>query len=503
MGGRVGLILGVLLAAAPAAARAQDSVAATLRPFIASATLPLARWPDFSPHAEAVARLYASRADALLWIDRGRPTPAAHEAMTALGSAGAHGLDPGDYDAATLGRLAATLRSGRPAADLAGFDLLLTVDLLRLVDDLRSGRLADEPYARPRRTGSRVDLAAVLSEALRADTVARLVAASAPPLTQYHNLQRLLALYSRLAADTTLGPVETAGPVRPGDRFSQVTMLRRRLRALRDLPEHAADTAAVYGAADAAGVRRFQRRHGLASDGILGEATLSALNTPLSLRVRQIELAMERLRWLPPLEGRRFLVVNIPAFALFAFDSTGGSGSPSRWMKVVVGKAVNTRTPMLYAEMRAVEFRPSWNVPRSILVKELLPVLRRQPRYLRAHDMELVGADGRPLGDQVTAEVMRRLSRGELRVRQRPGPHNALGLVKFDFPNPEAVYLHGTPDSLLFSRPRRDFSHGCIRVEDPIGLAQWVLHDRPEWTRAEIERAVAGRSSHRVVLARP
>jgi murein L,D-transpeptidase YcbB/YkuD len=499
---RVTLAVGVLLAVAAPAARAQDSVAAVLRPLIAAARLPLARWPDFSRYAETVARLYASRADAPLWLDGRRPTAAADDALLALAGAEAHGLEPGDYDAAALDRLAAALPAGRSGVDLARFDLLLTVDLLRLLDDLRSGRMPDAPYGRARETG-RADLAAMLSEALQADTVAGLVAAAAPRLTQYRNLQRMLARYRRLAADSTLEPVPVTGVVRPGDRFAGASALRRRLAALGDLGEITADTAAMYGAADVEAVHRFQLRHGLPSDGVLGGATVVALNTPLSARVRQIELAMERVRWLPSLTGRRFLVVNVPAFALFAFDSTGGAGTPSRWMKVVVGKAVDTRTPMLYAELRSVEFRPYWNVPRSILVGELLPLLRRRPDYLRAHEMELVGADGRPLGDQVTAAVLRLLSRGELRVRQRPGPHNALGLVKFDFPNPASVYLHGTPDSLLFSRPRRDFSHGCIRVADPVGLAEWVLHDRPEWSRAEITRAMAGPGSRRVALARP
>jgi L,D-transpeptidase YcbB len=501
VGGRAVLVLGALLVAGPTAVPAQDSLAATLRPLIASATLPLARWPDFSGHSEVVARLYASRADAPLWLDRGRPTAAAQEALTALAGASAHGLDPGDYDAATLNRLAVAVPSRRSAADLARFDLLLTVDLLRLLDDLRSGRLAGEPYARALK--DRADLAAMLSQALGADTVAKLVAASAPRLTQYHNLQRMLALYRRLATDSTLGPVPATGPVRPGDLFPQAPVLRRRLRAMGDFREETADTAAAYLPADAAAVRRLQRRHGLMPDGILGTATLAALNTPFDRRVRQIELALERLRWLPPLAGRRSLVVNVPAFALFAFDSTGGPGLPSRWMKVVVGKAVDTRTPMLYAEMRAVEFRPYWNVPRSILVNELLPTLRRDPDYLRAHRMELVSVDSLPIGDEVTPAVLRRLSRGELRVRQRPGPRNALGLVKFDFPNTEGVTLHGTPDTLLFSQARRDFSHGCIRVEDPAGLAEWVLRDRPGWKRSEIERAMAGSASRRVSLPRP
>jgi L,D-transpeptidase YcbB len=495
-------LLLALLSLAPSAVQAQDSVAAAVRPLVAAGTLPMARWPDYSRYTDPVVRLYASRADAPLWLEGGRPSTAASEALAALAGADAHGLDPADYDAKTLARLAQGIALGH-AADQARFDLLLTVDLLRLLDDLESGRVARKPYARAGPDSGRPDLADALSGALRADTVARLVAASAPRLTQYRNLQRQLVLYRRLAADPTLAPVETTGPVRAGEPFPEVQTLRRRLRATGDLGEVVEDTSPIYGSGDAAAVRRFQLRHGLLPDGILGGATLSAVNVPFSHRVRQIELALERLRWLPPLAGGRFLVVNIPAFALFAFDSAGGAGAPSRWMRVVVGKAVDTRTPMLYAEMRAVEFRPYWNVPRSILLKELLPVLRRHPGYLRAHDMELVAANGRALGDAVTPDALRRLSRGELRVRQRPGPHNALGQVKFDFPNPASIYLHGTPDSLLFSLARRDFSHGCIRVADPVGLAAWVLRGRPEWGRGEIERAMANPGSRRVPLSPP
>jgi murein L,D-transpeptidase YcbB/YkuD len=501
--GRAALLLCGILAAHPTAAPAQDSVAATLRPLIAAAVAPMGRWSDFSRHAEAVARLYASRADAPLWVEEGRPTRAAQEALAALAGADAHGLDPRDYDAATLDRLAAGLEPGHPAADLARFDLLLTVNVLRLVADLRSGRLAGTPYARARAAVDRVDPAAVLSDALQGDTVAALIAGSAPALTQYHNLERMLARYRRLAADSTLAPVAASGTVHPGDAFADAPALRRRLRAMGDLDEGPAQGGPVYGPADAAAVRRFQLRHGLPPDGVLGAATLSALNQPFGLRARQIELALERLRWLPPLAGRRFVVVNIPAFALFAFDSTGGPGLPSRWMKVVVGKAIDTRTPLLYSQMRAVEFRPYWNVPRSILLNELLPALRRNPRYLQPRAMEVVGPGNRPVGDIATPDVLRRLRRGELRVRQRPGPHSALGLVKFDLPNSASVYLHGTPDSLLFARERRDFSHGCIRVEDPVGLAEWVLRDRPEWGRPEIARAMAGPGTRRVLLTRP
>jgi len=220
-------------------------------------------------------------------------------------------------------------------------------------------------------------------------------------------------------------------------------------------------------------------------------------------RVRQIELALERLRWLPPLGKSPFIAVNIPAFQLFAFDSAGGTGAPSVMMKVVVGKALETRTPMLFARMRYVEFRPYWNVPRSILLSEIIPALQHDPSYLRRHDMELVIPGRGAAGDQVTADAIRRLRVDSLWVRQRPGPANALGLVKFVFPNTASVYLHDTPQSELFAMTRRDFSHGCIRVEDPAALAQWVLGDNPEWTPDSIAAAMSGSATRRVLLDRP
>lgn len=217
----------------------------------------------------------------------------------------------------------------------------------------------------------------------------------------------------------------------------------------------------------------------------------------------QIELALERLRWLPRLGAQPFVVVNIPAFELFAFDSAGGAGAPSLTMKVVVGKALDTRTPMLFERMRYVEFRPYWNVPRSILLAEMLPQLRRHPEYLRRHRMEVVAGDGGTLGDSVSPEVLRRLTKGELRVRQRPGPSNALGLIKFAFPNAAAVSMHGTPETELFSEARRDFSHGCIRVEDPAALAAWVLRFQGGWPLERIAAAMEGTATLRVPLARP
>jgi murein L,D-transpeptidase YcbB/YkuD len=246
-------------------------------------------------------------------------------------------------------------------------------------------------------------------------------------------------------------------------------------------------------------VRRFQSRHGLLQDGTLGPATQTELAVPVSQRVRQIELSMERLRWLPPLE-RPFLAVNIPMFRLWGVDV---QDSAAVAMNVIVGRALNTRTPVLLAQMRQVVFRPYWNVPRSILLHELLPLIERDRGYLARHDMEIVrGAGDDAASVEPTTGNLALLRSGALRLRQRPGPRNSLGLVKFDFPNDSGVYLHGTPVQSLFARPRRDLSHGCVRVEDPVALAEWVLRDQPGWTRERIVAAMNGERSQAVPLAR-
>jgi murein L,D-transpeptidase YcbB/YkuD len=252
------------------------------------------------------------------------------------------------------------------------------------------------------------------------------------------------------------------------------------------------------------GVKRFQIRHGLEPDGVLGKGTQAALRVPLAWRVRQIELALERLRWLPDFGDRRLLAMNIPMFRLWAWDSTPPNSTPSLAMDVIVGRALSTETPVFVEEMREVIFRPYWNVPRSILTGEILPLIERDPDYLRKQDMEIVrgpGDDAQPV--EATPENRVLLQQGALRVRQRPGAQNALGLIKFVFPNEESVYMHGTPAQALFSRSRRDFSHGCVRVEDPVALAEWALKGRPDWTRDRILSAIKGTQSLHVRLAQP
>jgi murein L,D-transpeptidase YcbB/YkuD len=210
---------------------------------------------------------------------------------------------------------------------------------------------------------------------------------------------------------------------------------------------------------------------------------------PPAARVRQIQLALERYRWIPEVGEQRFVFVNVPAFELHAFDAMDPPEGPALSMRVVAGRAGRTPTPVLAAALKNVAFSPYWNVPRSIVEGEMLPKLARDPGYLAAEELEIV-ADGSVLPDG--PESIARLAADEARLRQRPGPKNALGRVKFLFPNAHDVYLHDTPSQTLFRRSRRDFSHGCVRVEQPEALAAWVLRDQPEWTPERIAEALVG-----------
>ena len=190
---------------------------------------------------------------------------------------------------------------------------------------------------------------------------------------------------------------------------------------------------------------------------------------PVAARIRQIELNLERWRWLPADLGRRYVVVNVPSFQLTAYDGERAAVT----MKVVTGKP-DSPTPVLSDDMTTVVFSPYWNVPSTIAEDEIIPAVLRDPRYLGRHNLELVR------GERLVGPAA--LRRGDVQIRQRPGTSNALGLVKFVFPNAFGVYLHDTPDDALFARPRRAFSHGCIRLEQPVALARWVLSDLPRWT---------------------
>ncbi len=454
--------------------------------------------------------LYQTEGGSPLWVDAtGRPGHQARESLRLLGDAQSEGLDPADYEHDTLDRLAATLTSvARPLPeDVGNFDVALSRAMLRYFRHVHLGRIDSHAIGfRLKVSAEGHDFVALLRSALARDQIAGSLRDLRPALAQYGALRAMLARYRALAAAPSLESRLAAVAVRPGDPSEGLDVLNRQLVAFGDLPAGAPALAApeAYEGTLVEGVKRFQRRHGLQPDGILGKGTQAALRVPVSWRVRQIELALERLRWLPDLGARRLVVVNIPMFRLWAWDSILSDAAPLLSMNVIVGRALDTQTPVFDEEMRDVIFRPYWNVPRSILRDEILPALEGDPDYMRQQDMEIVrgaGDDAQPV--EASVENLALLRQGALRVRQRPGAQNALGLIKFDFPNQDNVYVHGTPAHALFGRRRRDFSHGCVRVEDPVALAEWALKGQTAWARDGIMSAMEGTQSFRVRLQRP
>ncbi|MCW7540908.1 L,D-transpeptidase family protein [Aquabacterium sp. A7-Y] len=491
---------------APATTAWAEGPGEALRQRLQSSPPPLDATPG---EHEELQRLYRPDGYRLRWLDAsGRPSLEASEALALLGAARSEGLAPEDYHAEALGRGTENLMTA-PAPDrLATWDLELSLGMLRYLRHLHFGRVAAKSlgFRLPSRDHEH-DFAALLDTALRERRLGAAVAGMAPPLWQYRQLRSVLAHYRTIVAEAADESLPSSPPVRPGDRYADAAVLQRRLRLLGDLaptPSEGPPTQ-VYEPTLVEAVKRFQARHGLATDGVLGRTTQAALNVPLATRVRQIELALERLRWLPHLGARPFIAVNIPMFRLWASPSPATSEPPPLEMGVIVGRALKTQTPIFTEEMRYLIFRPYWNVPASILRQEILPALQRDPAYLARHQMELVAGSGDTApAVETTPEHLALLRQGRLRVRQRPGPANSLGLVKFIFPNDHNVYLHGTPAQGLFARDRRDFSHGCIRLEDPVRLAEWVLRDETgAWTRERIRAAMTGSASLRVDLKQP
>jgi murein L,D-transpeptidase YcbB/YkuD len=465
---------------------------------------PWLRWPSFPYYRDELAGLYAPRAYQALWLEAGRPTAPAESALAVLAEAPAKGLDAADYDVALLREKSRALSAGGAASaeELALFDAALSVGLLRMISDLHIGKV------NPRNVDfaldvapKEYDLAALVAKAVREDRVREAVVAAEPRFRAYRHLVAALATYRALAATPGLAPVVIAPPLRPGDSFDGAPALALWLHALGDLlPDDPAPTGPRYEGALVAAVERFQRRHGIEADGVVGPVTARTLAVPAAARVRQIELTLERYRWIPELGDERLVLVNLPAFELFAFDRVDAWDAPALAMRVVVGRAGRTPTPVLASTLRHVVFGPYWNVPRSIAHGEILPKLHADLGYLARQEMEIV-ADGTVLS--ASAESVERVAAGTARVRQRPGAKNALGRVKFLFPNPHDVYLHDTPSQRVFTASRRDFSHGCVRVEQPEAFARWVLAGQSEWTEARIAGALATPAEQWVPVARP
>lgn len=496
----------VLLLAALTPARPSGQI--TLSERANEARVPAAALQMAVQGDRALSELYEPAGFTSLWVeDDGSPSDAARDALRLLGASDTDGLAPDDYQVASLHALfrAIAERSSAPDA-VVTLELTLSRSVLAYLSDLRDGRVGprDAGFVEFESPLSRGAIPPLLRHAIAGRQVIALAAAMRPRDPQYEALRYALAQYRALAR---LEPFAPSPPLvrsmHPGDTWGGVVALGERLVQLGDLDARALPLGDRYEAPLIDAVKRFQRRHALDPDGVIGTRTMAALMVPLSWRVRQLELAMERLRWLPRRGDQRLVLVNIPMFTLSAWDTVPPSGAPAFASRVIVGRARETETPIVQATLTEIQFRPYWNIPRSIVRKEILPAVAREPGYLERERMELVAGerDDSPVV-VTTPENLARLAAGTLRLRQAPGPDNALGLIKFSFPNEHDVYMHATPAPSLFARARRDFSHGCIRVENPIGLAEWVLSGQTGWDRSRIDAAMSGTASSRLAIER-
>jgi murein L,D-transpeptidase YcbB/YkuD len=384
--------------------------------------------------------VYAPAGYALLWTRGGRPTAQAQAIVAQLETASVKGLDAANYGG---GLWAARIANLRGDAALARFDVDLTGALLQYTSDLRLGRV------NPREVRFDFDLEAkklyapaLIAQLATANDTATVLASVEPKHEQYRRLIAALASYRRIeAASTDDAALPAVTKLTKGQSYEALPRMAARLRLFGDLDTNATVTGTTYEGAIVDAVKHFQSRHGLEADGVIGKTTFAQMNVTAAQRVQQITWAIERWRWIPETPETATVVVNIPEFTLYAQDADGGD---ELTMRVVVGKASGHQTPIFDGDIKHVVFRPYWSVPPSIQRGEIAPKLERDGNYLARNNYELVDDSGRSLGSAVTADAIRRVSNGSVSVRQKPGTSNALGLVKFLFPNDNNVYLHST-----------------------------------------------------------
>jgi len=438
------------------------------------------------------------------WVSPAGPGPKAQVVLSFLKTAEAEGLDPANYEVEEI----QTLFGARTPQNLALFDTLLTYNLIKYIHDVHYGRIK-QPLADvrrfPRAQAIEFNPREVLAKALAAPDIAVYLEDLPPGHEHYAGLKKALALYREIQRNGGWPDVPAGPTIRPGDHDTRIPAIIRRLSVTGDLDpgaEHA-DPAAQYRQQLAASVARFQKRHGLAPDGVIGEKTIAAMNVSADERVRQIIINMTRWRWQDHYLGEKYILVNIAGFNLSAFVA----GAEVFRFPVIVGKFKH-QTPVFSDRISSIEINPYWNIPDKIVRDEELPELRQDPQSLQKRRVRLFQgwSEDAPEIDPTSIDwhAVTPAMMNKYRLRQDPGPGNALGRIKFVFPNTYSVYLHDTPAHGLFARSQRDFSHGCIRVSDPVRLAAFLLAGEDGgWTPEKIKSTIDAQKREVIRLAEP
>jgi murein L,D-transpeptidase YcbB/YkuD len=448
-------------------------------------------------------RFYRARGHRPLWVLEASAGQRAERLSQLLAAADLDGLDPADYRA---DQIAARLAADTPE-ELARLEVLLSLGLVHYAADLGQGRttpyVADPELFVFREEVNKEDVLQAAASAVDLDSF---IDGYRPQTDRYDRQKVALAEYRALALQGGWQPIPQGETLKPGMTDPRVGQLRERLRLLGDL-KPADDRAAAGGDADfyddgmVPAVRWMQYRHGLTQDAAVGNQTLAALNMPIEKRIEQMILNLERRRWMVDDLGQRHIFVNLADQQLKLVDEPRTLLD----MPVVVGKPYH-RTPIFSHAMTYVEINPYWNVPPSIARDELLPKIKQDVSYLVRNNYVLFSdwSSGATVVDPQSIDWSR-VSKSSFpyKIRQDSGDFNALGRVKFMFPNRFNIYLHDTPAKSLFSRPERTFSHGCIRVQDPVLLAEYVLALNEGWPRERIDAAVASGERTVVTLGKP
>jgi L,D-transpeptidase YcbB len=472
---------------------------------IATGVLEGMRWPNFSDQRRAVQDFYNPAGYSLAWTNQAKhPTEQALALITALENADKLGLHPEDYDGPRWAERLTHLQStSSPSADeLARLDLALTVSVMRYVSDQYRGRLnpAQFHFRWPKKE---CNTAAILrNQLIKAIDVPAVLEHLQPPYAGYQSTLKALNSYMAIAKEGNSDSLPMpAKPVWSGDTYPGVGQLAERLKLFGDMPPDIIIPAGseLYEDNLKSAVRHFQRRHGLNPDGSLEPSTYKELTVPLERRIAQLQLALELWRWLPADLKEPWILINVPEFRLRAFSED----RPTLSMPIVVGEAPKHETPMFIDQMDNLIFRPDWHVPLKIQQNEILPEIESNPTYLAREHFQIFNSQGVAKTTVINSATLQKLRTGELELHQEPGSANELGLVKFILPRQDGVYMHGTLDRDLFSRFRRDFSHGCIRLEDPASLSAWALYGDSHWDPDAVDKAMNGSLTMKVNLPTP
>jgi L,D-transpeptidase YcbB len=453
---------------------------------------------------------YQNRGFAPVWFGHNGLKPAVLPLMQSIRQAGREGLKPADYHLTALEQMLAKL-SAQPfppdesqARLWADFDLVMTDAFLLLASHLSGGRINPETLQADWLINERsIDMLTFLNTAATAEQMEAVIARLQPAHRGYTGLKAALQHMREIERQGGWPQVEGGQSLNPGDTDDRIAVIRRRLRISGDLPAALPEPAAprVYDADLAAAASHFQRRHGLEPDGVIGPRTREAMNVTAARRARQIELNLERWRWLPQQLGERYIAVNIADFRLQVVDNQ----QIVLDMRVVVGRPAR-RTPVFSTTMSYLVLDPYWTVPRTIAVEDILPKLTGGVGYLVEHNIKVFAGwqeDAPELDPLAVPWQTYNDAHFPVMLRQEPGRNNALGQIKFIFPNKFAVYLHDTPQRALFERVQRDFSSGCIRVEKARALAAYLLCDDPNWTPEKLKFALAQGDRRLVRIPRP